>query len=150
MEVVPMIVERLGAAISARLVAIAAADTIQTAALAFSDRTIGLLVVCDGEGRAMGVLSKSDLVRHLADDEPADTPLSRAMSRDIVYCAANDDLQAAWHVMSEHRLQNMPVLGADSKPVGVLDIRDALQALLEEEQCQEQVLINYISGVGYR
>jgi CBS domain-containing protein len=145
-----MVVERLGAAISARLVAVAADDTIRTAALAFSDRTIGLLVVCDREGRAMGVLSKSDLVRHLADDEPADTPLSRAMSRNIVYCTAADDLHDAWHVMSERRLQNMPVLGADSKPLGILDIRDALQALLEEEQYQEQVLINYISGVGYR
>lgn len=51
--------------------------------------------------------------------------------------------------MSARRLQNMPVLGTDSRPLGVLDIRDALEALLENEQYQEQVLVNYISGVGY-
>ena len=52
--------------------------------------------------------------------------------------------------MSARRLQNMPVLSADSKPIGVLDIRDALQALLEQEQYQEQLLVDYVSGVGYR
>ena len=52
--------------------------------------------------------------------------------------------------MAARRLQNMPVLDADSKPLGVLDIRDALQALLAAEEYQEQVLINYISGVDYR
>jgi CBS domain-containing protein len=145
-----MVVDRLGSATSARLIAIAADDTVQAAALAFSNLNVGLLVVCDAVGRAVGVLSKSDLVRHLAGAGPVGAPLAAAMSRDIVHCAPDDDLHAAWEDMSARRLQNMPVLDADSKPIGVLDIRDALQALLEQEQYQEQVLINYISGVGYR
>ena len=52
--------------------------------------------------------------------------------------------------MSARRLQNMPVLSTDLKPIGVLDIRDALQALLAQEQYQEQLLVDYVSGVGYR
>jgi len=145
-----VIVDRLGSATSARLVAIATAGTIQSAALAFSNPSIGLLVVCDGAGRAVGVLSKSDLVRHLADAGSAGAPLAQTMSRNIVHCSPEDDLHRTWQSMSDRQLQNMPVLGADSRPLGVLDIRDALQALLEDEQCQEQVLVNYISGVGYR
>jgi hypothetical protein len=47
-------------------------------------------------------------------------------------------------------VQNVPVLGADSKPLGVLDIRDAMNALFEQEERQEQMLSDYITGIGYR
>ena len=78
-----MIVNSLGSATSARLVAVTTDQTIQTAALAFANRGIGLLVVCNEVGRAVGVVSKSDLVRHLADGGPAEASLMPAMSRDI-------------------------------------------------------------------
>lgn len=52
--------------------------------------------------------------------------------------------------MVHRRLQNLPLLGTDRRPVGTLDIRDALQAMIEIEQDQETQLVNYISGVGYR
>jgi hypothetical protein len=44
----------------------------------------------------------------------------------------------------------MPVLGTDSKSLGVLDIRDALKVLFEQEEYQEQMLFNYVAGVGYQ
>jgi hypothetical protein len=52
--------------------------------------------------------------------------------------------------MTARKLQNVPVLGANRKPLGILDIRDAMQALFEYEQFQERVLIDYIAGIGYR
>jgi hypothetical protein len=52
--------------------------------------------------------------------------------------------------MVAQRLQNMPVLGTDAKPLGVLDIRDALKALFEQEEYQEGLLSNYVAGVGYQ
>jgi hypothetical protein len=52
--------------------------------------------------------------------------------------------------MAARSLQNVPVLGADSIPLGVLDIRDALKALYEQEEYQEHLLINYVSGMGYQ
>jgi hypothetical protein len=52
--------------------------------------------------------------------------------------------------MAARGLQNVPVLGKGEKPLGILDIRDALAALLDEEQYQERLLANYIAGVGYR
>ena len=38
----------------------------------------------------------------------------------------------------------------NSRPLGVLDIRDALMVLFEQEEQQERLLINYIAGVGYQ
>jgi hypothetical protein len=52
--------------------------------------------------------------------------------------------------MRAQSLQNMPVLGTDARPLGVLDIRDALKALYEQEEYQERLLSNYVGGVGYQ
>jgi CBS domain-containing protein len=52
--------------------------------------------------------------------------------------------------MVDRRLQNVPVLNDEARPVGVLDIRDALRAMLAAEEYQEQQLVNYVSGIGYR
>jgi predicted transcriptional regulator len=131
-------------------VVIAIEATLRTAASAFSNPRIGLLVVCDGNGRTADVVSKSDIVRHLRDVGVTDAPVANLMVRNIVSCRPEADLYATWQEMVAQNLQNMPVLGADSMPVGVLDIRDALKALFEQEEYEEQLLINYVSGVGYQ
>ncbi|MCJ9670896.1 MULTISPECIES: CBS domain-containing protein [unclassified Neorhizobium] len=143
-----MRIEKLYPMTSARLMVIDVAATLQAAALTFSNPGIGLVVVSERHGKAAGVLSKSDLIRHLADRE-ANASVEALMSRNIISCSPADELQATWQVMVENRIQNMPVLGADAKPLGVLDIRDALKVLFEQEQLQEHMLANYVAGIGY-
>jgi CBS domain-containing protein len=145
-----MRIETIRPMTSARLVVIAIDRTLRTAAATLSNPHIGLLVVCDESGRATGVVSKSDIVRHLADVGVAETSVVTLMSRDIVSCSPEDDLYATWQKMVAHSLQNIPVLGTDAKPLGVLDIRDALKMLFEQEKYQEQLLFNYVAGVGYQ
>lgn len=72
------------------------------------------------------------------------------MTRSIVSAAQGDDLRATRELMVTRRLQNLPLLDHDHRPVGTLDIRDALQAVLQLEEQQEEQLINYIAGIGYR
>jgi predicted transcriptional regulator len=52
--------------------------------------------------------------------------------------------------MSAKGLQNMPVVDENEVPVGILNIRDTLKSLLEQEEMQEQMLFNYVAGIGYR
>ena len=60
-----MLIEKLHALTSSRLAVIDFNATVQAAALSLSRPGIGLVVVCNANGGAEGVLSKSDLVRHL-------------------------------------------------------------------------------------
>ncbi|MBP1843447.1 CBS domain-containing protein [Rhizobium petrolearium] len=143
-----MRIEKLYPMTSARLMVIDVAATLQVAALTLSNPGIGLVVVSEENGKAAGVLSKSDLIRHLTDRE-AKASVEALMSRNVISCSPADELQAAWQVMVENRIQNMPVLSADAKPLGVLDIRDALKVLFEQEQLQEHMLANYIAGISY-
>ncbi|MER9947794.1 CBS domain-containing protein [Mesorhizobium sp. M0047] len=135
---------------SARLSVIGVDATLRSAAFSLSDPAIGLVVVCNGSGEAAGVLSKSDLVRHLASSGLAEVPVATLMNRSIVSCGPGDDLHSIWQTMAARGLQNVPVLGADQKPIGVLDIRDAMKALFDQEELQEQLLANYIGGIGYQ
>ena len=124
--------------------------SLRSAAAALSNRRIGLLVVCDENRRATGVVSKSDIVRHLSDAGVAEASVAALMSRNIVSCGPEDDLHTTWQRMAAQGLQNMPVLSSGSKPLGVLDIRDALKALFEQEEYQERLLSSYVAGVGYQ
>jgi CBS domain-containing protein len=145
-----MRIDDLHLAISARLAVVGVNATLQTAAFSFSRPGIGLLVVCGDAGAAAGVLTKSDLVRHLATAGAADTPVAQLMSWPILSCRSDDDVYGVWRTMTARKLQNIPVLGVDLTPLGTLDIRDAMQVLFEHEQYQEQALIDYVAGVGYR
>jgi CBS domain-containing protein len=133
-----------------RLRTIEAGATVRTAAAALSGGDAGLVVVCGNAGRATGVISKSDLVRHLASAGPAGASAARLMTRPFVSCRPEDEIRTVWQEMTRRRLQNLPVCGPDSRPIGILDIRDAMRAILETEQFEEQALANYIAGVGYR
>ena len=145
-----MRVDTLRPMTSARLAVIAVDSTLRTAAFALSSSHIGLVIVCDENRTAAGVVSKSDILRHLTNVGVVEASVATLMSRNIVSCSPEDDLYATWQRMAAQSLQNMPVLSSDSKPLGVLDIRDALKALFEQEKYQEQLLFNYVTGVGYQ
>jgi predicted transcriptional regulator len=145
-----MRIESLHPMTTARLAVITTATSLRSAAVALSCSRIGLLVVCDTNRRVTGVVSKSDIVRHLTNVGVTETLAANLMSRNVISCGPEDDLHATWQKMGAQNLQNMPVLSADSKPLGVLDIRDALEALFRHEEYQERLLINYVAGVGYQ
>jgi predicted transcriptional regulator len=79
-----------------------------------------------------------------------ESSVAALMSRDVVSCSPDDDLHATCQQMTKRGLQNVPVLDADSTPLGVLDFRDALRTLFEQEEYQERLLINYVAGIGYQ
>lgn len=48
------------------------------------------------------------------------------------------------------KLKNIPYLDDESRPLGVLNARDLLQALLKESTAAEDMMRDYIMGVGCR
>lgn len=145
-----MLVGQLSPMTSVRLMVINVDAPMHAAAVSFLKPGIGLVVACHGSGEVAGVLSKSDLVRHMATAHTALASVSALMSRPFFSCTPNDDLHSVWETMSAKGIQNVPVLDIGAKPVGVLDIRDAMKALFEQEELQEKLLANYIAGIGYQ
>jgi CBS domain-containing protein len=52
--------------------------------------------------------------------------------------------------MRERGLQRVPIVDDGRRPIGIIYAREALQALLSEAENQDELLRDYISGVGYR
>ena len=145
-----MLIDKLHALTLPRLAVIDVNATVQAAAFSLSRPGIGLVVVCNANGGAEGVLSKSDLVRHLVSSASSVPPVSALMSRQVVSCTPEDDLHQVSQTMAATNLQNMPVVDIGARPIGILDIRDAMKVLFEREEIQEQILSDYVAGVGYR
>ena len=140
----------LDAITSGRLRVIDERTDLHAIAASLAEPGTEIAVVCNGSGIAIGVLTKSDLVRYLAQRTAGERTARAMMSRPVISCTPQDDLYRVWQHMVAHRIQNVPVLDPHSRPLGVLDIRDAMKALLEQEELQEHMLINYIAGIGYR
>ena len=71
------------------------------------------------------------------------------MTRTVIHCRPNDLLHDIWLIMKERGLRNIPVVDQDSRPIGVLNARDALEVLLEEAEYEEGLLRDYVMCVGY-
>lgn len=110
-----------------------------------------LVVVCGSAGLLVGVITKTDVVSQISHCQGASciTAASLVMTRDVVVCQPGDWLREVWSTMKERGLKNIPITDQDSRPVGVLNARDALQVLLEEVENEESLLRDYVMCVGY-
>jgi CBS domain-containing protein len=99
-----------------------------------------------------GVVTKTDVVRSIAEAPGAVGWLraADAMTREVVYCRPADPLEEVLRTMKERSLIHMPVVGAEARPVGVIEARDALRALMGDASQQVALLRDYVMGMGYR
>jgi CBS domain-containing protein len=72
------------------------------------------------------------------------------MSRDVLLCRPGDSLLELWTKMKARGFKNVPLVDRDSRPLGIVTARDALQVLLTEAESEEVVLRDYVMGFGYR
>ncbi len=110
-----------------------------------------LVVVCRSDGVLAGVITKTDVVGQISrcQGSSCTTSLASVMRPDAVVCRHGDLLEDVWSTMKARGLKNVPVLDEASRPVGVLNARDVLQALLQEAENQESFLRDYVMTVGY-
>jgi CBS domain-containing protein len=134
-----------------RLVTIGVDAPLIDAAKLLRELHTDLVVVCSCDELLAGVITKTDLVRQMSQCQGSGcaTAASTVMTRTVILCHPSDLLHDVWSIMKERGLKNIPVVGQDSRPIGVLNARDALEVLLEEAEYEEQLLRDYVMCVGY-
>ena len=122
------------------------------AAKCLLDPAIGLVVVRRSDGTLAGVVTKTDVVRQIGHcrGSACTTAASIVMTTTVTLCHPGDWLHDVWSIMKERGLKNIPVVDQDSRPIGVLNARDALEMLLKEAEHDETLLRDYVMCVGYR
>jgi len=146
-----MRVERLEAVARERLVIIRAEAPVVEAARLLHGTQISLVVVCNAEGAMAGVITKTDIVRHvsLCEGDVRAATVASLMNPEVTCCRPADDLHEVWERMKSRQRIHIPVVDAAFKPQGVLNARDVLLALLEEVEYEEALLRDYVMGIGY-
>lgn len=146
-----MIVEGILPAARERLITIGADAPLITAATLLRDLDADLVVVSDADGALAGVITKTDIVRQISHCQGAGciAAASAVMTQAVIYCRPDNLLHEIWLIMKERHLKNVPILDRESRPIGVLNARDALEALLEELEYEELLLREYVMCVGY-
>ena len=147
-----MLVEAFMPTARRRLATIKADETLADAARLLSETHIGLVVVCAADGSMAGVITKTDVVRQVAQGHESirTTPASSIMTKDVVHCRPSYPLYEVWSSMKERGFVHIPIIDQHLRPSGVVNARDALQALLGEVKDEESLLRDYVMGIGYR
>ena len=147
-----MFVERILPVARERFVTIRDNALLMEAAKLLGDRQTNLVVVCDDGGAMVGVVTKTDVVRRISSCHGSGcaTPVATVMTRDVTSCRPDNLLHNIWSTMKERSLLHIPVVDQDLKPLGVINARDALLALLGDAEHDESLLRDYVMGVGYR
>jgi CBS domain-containing protein len=147
-----MFVERTLSAARKRLVTIRDDAPLIHAATLLLDFDGDLIVVCNSDELLAGVITKTDVVRQISHcrGSGCTTAASMVMTRNVISCHPGDLLHEVWSTMKERRLKNVPIVDQDVRPLGVLNARDALEALLKDVEHEEVLLREYVMCVGYR
>lgn len=110
-----------------------------------------LVVVCHSDGTIAGVVTKTDVVDQISHCQGASCTcsLSSVMSRELLSCQLGDSLVELWAKMKTRGFKNVPLVDRQSRPVGIITAREALQMLLSEAENEEVILRDYVMGFGY-
>jgi len=135
-----------------RLAVLSREASLFDAARILANRDTPLIVVCDGDGIAVGVISTSHVVNALATAGADALGLNAGaiMTKPLLSCHVNENLQQVWTVMTARTLPCAPILDDDGRAQGVLHARDVAIALLDEVNYEELLLRDYVMGVGYQ
>ena len=91
------------------------------------DRRPGAIMLVDAAGRLSGILTDSD-IRRLVRSDPGG--LSRAVAEVMTshpkHLVVDDLVRDAVRLVRERRLDEIPVLDRDGRPVGIVDVQDLI------------------------
>ena len=122
-------------------------DTIATAVSVLNDKNIGAVIVKDGEGGVVGILSERDVVRRLGGYGAAalEMRVADCMTHKPYTCSPEATVEDVMSEMTEKHIRHLPVLHGGAL-VGVVSIGDVVKRKIEKVEQEATALKEYIAG----
>ena len=141
-----MHVERILALKGYDVISVTTNETIGVAANILSENRIGAILVRDDDGFVRGVLSERDIVRGLADlgSRCLETGVVELMTRDVVFCGPEDDIDTIMAIMTDRRIRHLPVM-RENQLLGIISIGDVVKFRIEEIKSEADAMRQYIA-----
>lgn len=143
-----MNVQSILAAKGSAVATIAAERSLGDAVGALRDHGVGALVVSNDGTHIDGILSERDVVRAIAtrSRDCLDSPVSNAMSANVITCQPADTIDKLMAMMTERRIRHLPVLDESDELAGIISIGDVVKFRLDELEQENSQLHDYIEG----
>ena len=111
-------------------------DTAQTAAIIMRDEDTGIVPIVERKGsrKVVGVVTDRDLCIGVIAEKPigteglshANIPIENCMTRQVVSCNSDDDLDKVLHLMQENQVRRVLVIDGEDTILGVVSMADLM------------------------
>jgi CBS domain-containing protein len=118
-------------------------DTAAKAAQLMQRENVGSIPVIESEQtrKLVGILTDRDLAVKLVAKglDPKSTKVDAVMTREVVTCRADDELQKALDAMAEHQLRRIPIVDNENRIVGIIAQADVATRVNQPEKTAKMV-----------
>ena len=124
---------RLSNIMSGSIETIPPGASLAEAARKMASQDIGSLPVCADPRKVVGIITDRDItVRAVARGlDPNATKVQEVMTRDVLACPADSEIEAACELMEKRQVRRLLVTGDDQTPVGIVSLGDIALCLRE-------------------
>jgi CBS domain-containing protein len=118
-------------------------DTVAKSAQLMKQEDVGSIPVVESEQntKLLGIVTDRDLALKIVAEgrDGQSTKVDAVMTRNVVTCRADDDLQKALDAMATHQLRRIPIVDGENKVVGIISQADVATRANQPEKTAEVV-----------
>ena len=120
-------------------------DTVAATARLLNVKRIGAILVCDANGKLIGVISERDIIRGVAvnGERALEMQVRDLMTGDVIACKPTDTVAEVMKMMTMQRFRHMPVI-EDGEIKGMISIGDVVKNRIEETEMEARALRDYV------
>ena len=122
--------------------------TVAEAVQTMIDRRVGAVAVVDAEFKVVGIFSERDVLKKVAlsQNDPRKVKVSSVMTTAVEMATSETTSLDALHAMLESHFRHLPIVDKNGRLLGVLSIRNLLEAKIDDLSQQLQSLEQYVSN----
>ncbi len=118
-------------------------EPVSQAALLMKKEDIGSVLVVDNDRdqRLVGIVTDRDLALKVVGErrDPLETKVEDVMTKKLVTCRADEDVEQAMSAMAQYQLRRIPVVADGMRLVGIISQADVATRVGEPEKTGEVV-----------
>lgn len=139
----------VGEIMSEQIETINFSNTAQESAIKMSDRNVSSLVVLDGDGRAIGIITERDLVRRVCTREvPSNlVNVENVISSPVKNVSPETPVDEVADVMVSNKVRHVVIVDKNQEPVGIISTTDIVAYVRENSETTVKISSDVIDAL---